>query len=211
MKKLLFILFLIPLLVNGQQYLNDNKFYIDGGRTTAYINGTYPTYDNRVMYLMTDTEMITNTTDELTLFSDTSAVGSRTIPANILREGDILKLTILCIYSSTGNPTNRMALYFGTDTLVDNSVTISTGHTLDYAEIQIYIKVMKSGSDYGLFAIGKTVLANGTSRTLITNSTGTMKVVDLSISNTLNFTYKFGVASTDNSLHVMGAILQILN
>lgn len=102
MKKILFILLLIPLSLFSQVNLDNNSIKFNEGRSTFVFSDSLQTFDNRVIYEMIKSKNIINTTNETTFFNDTNAIGTRTFPANTLRNGDVIRLTTRSIFNSTG-------------------------------------------------------------------------------------------------------------
>lgn len=211
MKKLLFILFLLPLSLFSQVNIDNNKVAFNNGRSTLFFNSVLPTYDNRITYLMIKESEIADTTGELSFFNDTNAIGTRVFPANSLKNGDIIRLTIRSIFNSIGTPTNKIAIYFGIDTLYSDNITLTTGSTQTYAEINIDIKIFEKTGNYYAFCIGKTTLVDGRERTLITDYAGIGKQIDITTDLALDITYSWGTANADNFLKTMIAVIQILN
>ena len=70
MKRLLYIVLLLPLLSHGQLNLDDNQVQLDSGRIVT-TQGTIDSYDFRVLFIQTKQRVITNTVTETTFFNDT--------------------------------------------------------------------------------------------------------------------------------------------
>jgi len=220
MKVLFTILVLfISLSLFSQRYevlSGDGTYSLVNGRSTQLVgkNATcvgMPTFDNRVIFSQANAVTITNTTDETSFIDTINATGSRIIPANTLQEGDVIRINSRNIFSNTGTPTNTIRIYFGVDTIIESTATLTTGVTQTYAEIQCDMKVLKSGSDYYLYGLGRTILVSGIQRTLATDLTGIGVLVDLTVDNKIDWTYTWGTASADNTLISITNIIQILN
>jgi hypothetical protein len=196
--------------------LNNNQYIIEDGRSCQYMGKTstcagIPTFDNRIIFSQTDTVVIGNTLTERSFIDTIDATGCRIIPANTLKNGDVLRITSRNIFSSTGNPTNKIRILFGNDTIIYSSETLATGHTQTYAEINCDMRVIYRTGKYYLHGLGRTILVGGQQRTLATDFTGVGVEIDITVANKIDWTYEWGAASADNELISITNIIQILN
>lgn len=215
--KLTILTLFLPLCLSAQvEWLNDNSVKLDSGRSTFYFGHTptvtgMPTFDNRVIYSMCTQQLDSNSVTETSFFNDSLATGSRTIPANTLQNGDVIRITTRSIFNSVGNPTNTIRIIFGADTIIYSSVTLSAGSTTTYAEINCDMNVCKRSGKYYMHGLGRTILVGGQQRTLATDFTGEGKEIDITVNNEINVTYQWGTANADNWLRTTMGIIQILN
>lgn len=167
-------------------------------------------YEHFVKYIQQTTKTITNTTAETSCFSDTNAIGSRTIPANMARAGMTIRVSLKFLLSSTANPTNTINITIGSVTIYNVAATLGAGHSNDYAECTFDITFRSIGATGTIVAIGRT-LVTGTSdisRAIILSTPATL---DTTIDNTIDVKYTWGAASASNILSTISSTIEILN
>lgn len=208
MKRILLILFLLPLLCYSQQFMQGNSVEIDSGHIYSYQSGV-KLADHQTMYVQLSKQTITDTTGEISFFNDTNAFGTRTFPANFFHVGKIVRYQMKGDFSSVGNPLNSIKITLGGVSFISNAVTLGASHSNDYCEIIFDFVCIKTGVNGEFVGEGRTILTgSGESRKFIMT---TPVVVNTTIPNTFNCTYTWGIANPANILICVIGILQIFN
>lgn len=206
MKILAIILLFTPLFLIGQTLnLNNNQIKIANGNTVAIQYGVN-TYDNRNTYTQLSSQTITNTLVETSFFNDANAIGTRTIPSELLTAGKVFRINTKADYTCTGNPTNVIRIKAGDSTLTTSTATL-TAHTNTIAEISVEITIITTGVSGTCNVMGSTTLVGGASRTLIGIGVGINTTVD----NLIDVTYQWGTESAGNILINVSGVIQIMN
>jgi len=206
MKTLAFILMIIPIVMIGQTLnLNNNSVQITGGNTVAVQYGAN-TYDNRNVYTQMSSKTITNTLVETSFFDDANAIGTRTMPSELLTAGKVFRINTKADFTSTGNPTNIIRIKAGDSTLVTSTATLAA-HTNTIADITVEITIITTGVSGTCNVMGATMLVGGAQRSFIAIGVGINTTVD----NLLDITYQWGTESAGNILINVSGVIQIMN
>lgn len=174
---------------------------IQVGRATA------TTYDHRLIYNMLSSKTVANTTTPTSLFNDTSAIGTRTIPANFLRAGTTIRLHMRGDISNTGNPTNTMSITLGGTTISSTTATLGVALTNSICEIEMDIVVRSIGTNGKVVAAGYAYVVSGITRSLLATTPITINTEsDLA----LDVVYTWGAANAANTLTMLTGSIEIL-
>lgn len=177
--------------------------------TYQYNNGLV-TYDHRLLYTMVESKTITNTTDETSHFNDTNCIGSRTIIANSIKKGNLIRINVRSDFSCNGNPTNVLKLKLGAYTLVSSTGQLGSNHTNDYVEFNADLVFQSIGANGTIVLMGRTMIS-GTSDISRKFMVSTPMTIDTTINNIIDLTYTWGAANTSNILIPTTATIQIFN
>lgn len=172
----------------------------------SYVDSYHANYFSQV----TDV-VVSNTTIETTLFD-----GTGTIPANSLRQGDIILIDAYGKMSTyTTNQQAQVRLMFdGTDLLGSSSLIVSTGALTDELFVNRFlIKVKGIGSTGTMQCVGYTFIHQGSGivSPVMREIYGSDKTIDTTQDITIDETYQWAVADTDNTITMSTVIIRRMN
>jgi len=179
-------------------------------------------------------ELVDNTTASGTAVANTATetilIPQKTIPANYLQAGRLLKLTVYGGYGTTGTPTLTFTLRWGSatgGTVMAKSGTYTTGSGVGGGasmtalfKIEIFIQIRSSGASGTAMSNGEAVLyttgtAGGTYLPIVSGSTGgttpAVATLDLTADTALSLTALWGTANAANSIQAHHWSLEALN
>ena len=151
-----------------------------------------------------DGTAVANTTTETIIFPD------KTIPANFLQDGRLLRLRAFGKLSTTGTPTITFAIRWGgvAGTLLATTepITCATGSANTAWALEAYLQVRTNGSTGTIFVMGDVTV----NLTASTNTSGVFGVsgfdapasvsVNLTADTALSLTADWSAASASNTL-----------
>lgn len=194
-----------------QENLNNNSVIINDGNINTVQKGI-TLYDHRTLFIQQTTKTILGDAAETSFFDDTNAIGTRTIPANLLRVGSVIRMNLRCSLTSVGNPSNTIKIKLDGVDIINSTVTLGATHTNDYAELQFEIDIRSIGniSAGKVTGMGRTIIAGTSdlSRSLIVS---TPVAIDTTAALPIDVTYDWGGSDASNSLVIVQAVIQILN
>lgn len=160
------------------------------------------------LFSQTATQTITNTTDETTVF--TTGVGTLTIPANSMLVGRTIRVKMKGTLNTTGVPTTTLKIKFGSVTLISSSIALPTLATASPFDVEFDITCRTTGATGTIYSMGRTLVAVGSGTAFIRGLDAGLDTIDTTIANTLDATYQWDAASTDNILTLSIATVEVL-
>lgn len=180
-------------------------------------------WNETLAWATADGTAIANSTTETIIFPNI------TIPANMLQDGRIIRLTAYGRYSSTATPTltfrARWGGVAGTVLSASGAVTVGSGVTAGMWRMEIVIQVRANGSTGSVFSMGEVEITDDAAQTVgsATNATAVAIMgsagaatpaavtVDLTADTALSITAQWSAASASNTLTGHIYILEALN
>ena len=162
----------------------------------------------RLGFIQTATKSIANTITETSHFNDTGAIGSRTIPANTLRKGSLIRIHLLSDLTNLSTPTNVLKLKIGSTTIITSSNQLSV-NTNSLAELYVELLVTTGGASGKVAVQGFTKVVGGTNpqrALMVTTPTD----LNTTVANTLDITYAWGTANAANILACTHASIEVI-
>jgi hypothetical protein len=167
--------------------------------------------------------VVANTMAETSLFTGaTGVVGSRTIPANTLVAGNLLRLTLYGSWDFTGSPTITLKFKLGTTTVLSSIHTPTAGNGASWGSgPPVQVSVLATGASgsvggYGTLALVSTAtsygeqLVPGGSGGAYTGS-GSAVTIDTTVALTMDLTVQWGAAASGNTIQILHAVLELVN
>jgi hypothetical protein len=164
------------------------------------------------LFTQTATKTIENTTTESSFF--TTGIGTLTLPANFFTVGKTVRIKLWGYVSGQVSHTATMKVKLGSVTLASSIATYGSDLTDSLWEGEYYITCRTTGATGTVMGEGRTLIAGGVGfvtlsmRPLIATTTST---IDTTASNTIDVTYTWGTADTDDSLKITHAVVEVLN
>ncbi len=165
-------------------------------------------YLPRLAFIQTATKSIANTTTETSHFNDSRAIGSRTIPANTLRKGSVIRVHLMSDLTNLSNPTNVIKIKIGSTTIITSSAKLGV-NTNSLKELYLELLVTTAGASGKILAQGFTKVVGGTNplrALMLTTPTD----FDTTKANTLDITYTWGTADESNILACTNATIEVI-
>lgn len=155
------------------------------------------------IYSQVANKVLSDSDVETSMFNDTGARGSRIIPANTLKVGDIIKIKSYGILGCTGTPTATLKFYMNAVELLASTVTMTNLGQNIYYDLEAYFTIREIGVHGKVAGAGKTFFKDitVTSAGLFRALQGATDIeIDTTIDQTIDITYKWGTASASNNL-----------
>lgn len=160
-----------------------------------------------------DVELTNKSTEESLI--DAAGIGSNTILAKTLKVGDVIRIKVTGLITTTGTPDETIKIYMGGTVIVTSSATLPTltGSYFEF-DVDITVRTITTLTETGsVYVSGKTFVQNLTGFSGPSGRgiyTATDIEVDTSVDNILDATYQFSVADPDNSILVRSFIIERL-
>lgn len=184
----------------------------DGYRLSVSSDGLHRTYLAGVIFTQVQTVTIANTTSETTGLG--TGIGSLSLPANSLRVGKTLRVTLMGYMSFTGTVTLTPKLKLGS-TLIDtgSAAPSLSGTVINQSwKFEALCTVYSIGAGGTLWTQG--FFTYGTSTTAIQGfgreNTSTVSL-DTTASQTIDFTFTWSVADAGNTITITNVLIEVLN
>lgn len=156
---------------------------------------------------------INNTTAETSLFTGvTNSPGStRVIEAGSARAGTLFKLRLYGIFNTTGTPTVRFRIKFGSVTIIDTGTVTSPNNAagLFFLDVYAYVNAVGAGGLVRADFEGRltTQISNSVTPTFILGAAAE-PTVDFTVNQTIDATIQWGTAAVGNNAQLLTASIQ---
>lgn len=171
----------------------------------TYIDGLIASVRS-ILYRQIADNTITNTTDELSVFDDTGAVGTRTLPANFFELNKVLKLDTRGVISTGVGKTRQLKVKLGSTVIGDSgAVSLPNSMSGDFFMAEMYIKCTAVGVSGSVTILGYTMLhpSTGFVNGQVAELVGSPTTIDTTQAHVLDITYQWGDAIAGNSVTTM--------
>lgn len=176
--------------------------------TTSGINQ----WVNSTIFTQTNTVTISNTTTETSILG--TGIGTKTLPANFLAIGKIVRLTVRGYINETSTPTIRVRLKLGSTTIFDTTATNinSLGGTDKYFDATYDITCRTTGVTGTVFPQGRwQYAANSGVNSVINGAVTSATTINTTISQVIDLTVQWGTANASNNVVSTTCSIEILN
>lgn len=192
------------------------QFYIDQDSNFAPAimshKGAFSQTIARVCYIRTNKDSVYNTDVQTSLMG--TGVGTKTFPVYYFIVGRMIRITIDGYISSSGNPSNTLAVKYG-DAVLSTGVGTIPNTDRGGFKIEINILCVSVGTSGKFRTNTRSIFSTGTG--IVTSYTRTIPAYeDVTVNTTLNnqlldVLYTWGTASTNNNMRITHAVIEILN
>jgi len=167
----------------------------------------------KFIYAQIANKILSNSDIETSMFNDTGARGSRTIPANTLKVGDIIKIKSYGILGDTGTPTATLKFKMNAVELLSSIITLTNLGQNIYYDLEGYFTIREIGATGKIAGAAKTFFKD-----ITVASAGLFRVlqgatditIDTTIDQIIDVTYKWGTASISNNVTSRNFTIEIL-
>ncbi len=160
------------------------------------------------LFTQTANATAANTAVETSL--STSGLGTRTIPANYLRAGSVVRVSAVGVIADTGTPTVQFRLKIGATTYLDfGAVTLGAlvgthGWTFDGM-----VTIRSAGAGGTAIGNGLVYVSSASSPDLDTTNTATT-AIDTTAAQAVDFTVQWGTANPANTITCTNLTIEII-
>ena len=165
------------------------------------------------VFTNTATRQVTNTTAESSIIP-VSGVGSMVLPSNFFTAGKTVLIRLMGYFSTDAAAGNITVNFKCGSVTVSTTGSVSTANSLSNqpVDFEIYLTCFTTGTSGSFWSQGvmnyNTSNANISRRAMGNNSART---IDTTISNTLDLTWTWATASTNNILTITNAVVEVVN
>jgi len=167
----------------------------------------------KFIYAQIADKVLSNSAVETSMFNDTGARGSRTIPADTLKVGDIIKIKSYGLLGSTGNPDSTLKVKMNAVEILGNTMAITTATQGLHFDLEAFFEIRSIGATGKISGFVKTFF-----KALDSITAGLFRVIqtsgDVTINTTIDqiidVTYKWGTASVSNNVTSRNFTIEIL-
>lgn len=166
----------------------------------------------KVIFSQLADKTLTNSDTETSLIDTINAIGNNIISANSLQSGSVIKATLRGkISTASSAPTTTLKIKFADTVLVTNAGALPTNWADVYFETNIVMTVRAIGDTGKIILNGNsffkdsTTISAGVQRAI----KGSEVQIDTTVNSALDCTYTWSAASTDNSITVEQAIIEV--
>lgn len=166
----------------------------------------------KVIFSQLADKTLTNSDTETSLIDTINAIGNNIISANSLQSGSVIKATLRGkISTASSAPTTTLKIKFADTVLVTNAGALPINWANIYFETNIVMTVRAIGDTGKIIVNGNsffkdsTTISAGVQRAI----KGSEVQIDTTVNSALDCTYTWSAASTDNSITVEQAIIEV--
>lgn len=190
--------------------------YADKGDFFVKVNSAETALEfvsDKFIYSQIANKVLSNSTTETSMFNDTGARGTRVIPADTLKVGDIIKIKSYGLLGSTGTPSSTLKVKMNSVELLGNTMAITTATQGLHFDFESFLVIRAIGATGKITGYTKTFfkaldsVTAGLSRVIQTSGDVT---INTTIDQTIDVTYKWSVASTLNNVTSINFTIEIV-
>lgn len=190
--------------------------YVDKGEFFVKVNSAETALEfvsDKFIYSQITDKVLSNSTTETSMFNDTGARGSRTIPANTLKVGDIIKIKSYGLLGSTGTPDSTLKVKMNAVELAGNTMTMTTASQGLHFDLESFFVIRAIGTTGKITGYTKTffkVLNSITAGLFRVMQTAGDVTINTTIDQTIDVTYKWSAASALNNVTSINFTIEIV-
>ena len=168
-------------------------------------------------YTQVTTKTIANTTTETSMFNDTGALGTRTIPGSSTQVGSYFRIRLDGYFGSTAGPFVTVQIKMGSVVIFDTTLTATyspSGFQQWFIEAYFTVQSVGSGTSATVFGQGRFCYATSPStqyNVLFTTNTAVSSGYDSTASQVLDVTFTWNTANAANTITTTNAVIEQIN
>lgn len=168
-------------------------------------------------YTQVTTKTIANTTTETSMFNDTGALGTRTIPGSSTQVGSYFRIRLDGYFGSTAGPFVTVQIKMGSVVIFDTTLTATFSPSTPqqwFVEAYFTVQSVGSGTSATVFGQGRFCYATSPStqyNVLFTTNTAVSSGYDSTASQVLDVTFKWNTADAANTITTTNAVIEQIN